>query len=404
MLNQESNELKKDFPIFLKEDFTYLDTSATSQKPSIVIDSINEYYRNFNANAGRGSYELSIMSKSIIENTRTKVKEFVGASENAEVIFTKNTTEAINIIAYCYGLNFINEKDEILIAVSNHHANIVPWQFVSKKVKARLKYIYLDKDGQLDIEDFKYKLNENTKLVCLSSAVNATGVLQDFEKIINLSHKKNAKVLLDCSQTMAHFKHEFDKWDVDFAVFSGHKMFSAFGVGVLYAKNELLDMMPPFLYGGDMIEYVHEQSTTYAKVPQKFEGGTLDTPAILSLSKAIDYINSISYERINKIEHNLMIELTFRLMQLDFVELYFTNVERVPVISFNVKGVHSHDTSFILDRYKVFVRSGQHCCAPLLNYMGINSTCRISISIYNTSKDIDRLIEALYKVKETMKI
>lgn len=401
MLN---DNLKDDFPIFLKDDFSYLDTSATSQRPKIVIDSVNEYYSSFNANSGRGSYELSIISKSIIENTRKKVKNFVNASEDSEVVFTKNTTEAINMIAYSYGLNFISENDEILIAVSNHHANLVPWQFISKKTKAKLKYIYLTEDGQLDIEDFKYKLNENTKLVCLSTVVNTTGIIQDFNKIIELSHKKNAKVLLDCAQSISHFRHDFKAWDVDFAVFSGHKMFSIFGIGVLYAKKHLLDKMPPFLYGGDMIEYVEENISTYASIPQKFEGGTMDTPAILSLSKAIDYIESIGYSKIQKIENNLMRELLFRLKNLDFIELYYENTDRVCVISFNVKNVHSHDTAFILDKHKVFVRSGQHCTAPLLNFMGLNSTCRISLGIYNTSKDIDMLVNALYKVKEIFKI
>lgn len=399
-----SDNLRDDFPIFLKDDFSYLDTSATSQRPKIVIDAINEYYSSFNANAGRGSYELSIISKSIIENTRKKVKNFITASDNAEIIFTKNTTEAINIVAYSYGLNFLGKDDEILIAISNHHANLVPWQFVAKKTKAKLKYIYLTDDGQLDIEDFKYKLNENTKLVCLSSVVNTTGIIQDFHTIIELSHKKNAKVLLDCAQSIAHFKHDFSAWNIDFAVFSGHKMFSCFGVGILYAKKEILNEMPPFLYGGDMIEYVEENSSSYAPIPQKFEGGTLDTPAILSLSKAIDYIESIGYSRIQKIENNLMRELLFRLKKLDFIDIYYENTDRVCVLSFNVKNVHSHDTAFILDKYKVFIRSGQHCTSPLLNFMGLNSTCRISLGIYNTSKDIDMLINALYKVKEIFKI
>ena len=255
------------------------------------------------------------------------------------------------------------------------------------------------------MEDFKYKVNKNTKIVALSSVVNTTGIIQPFEEIINYAHKYDALVLLDCAQSIQHFKHEVFKWDVDFMTFSGHKMYSSFGVGVLYAKKELLEKMPPFIYGGDMIEYVEEQYSTYAKVPTKFEGGTLDSAAIYSLSRAIDYINLIGFKKIEDIENKLLVELLFKLKTLDFVETYYTeNVDRVPVVAFNVKGVHSHDTAFILDKYKVSVRSGQHCTAPLHQFMKINSTCRASLNVYNTSSDIDALIEGLEKVKEVFKL
>lgn len=397
--------LRDDFPIFDKKDIHYLDSSATTQRPRCVIDNLNEYYTTFNANAGRGSYELSMINTSIVENTRKKVKEFIGSGDNGEVVFTKNCTEAINLVAYSYGLSFLKPGDEILLCVSNHHANILPWQFVKKVTSCTIKYFYLDEYGQVDMEDFKYKVNKNTKIVALSSVVNTTGIIQPFEEIINYAHKYDALVLLDCAQSIQHFKHEVFKWDVDFMTFSGHKMYSSFGVGVLYAKKELLEKMPPFIYGGDMIEYVEEQYSTYAKVPTKFEGGTLDSAAIYSLSRAIDYINLIGFEKIEDIENKLLVELLFKLKTLDFVETYYTeNVDRVPVVAFNVKGVHSHDTAFILDKYKVSVRSGQHCTAPLHQFMKINSTCRASLNVYNTSNDIDALIEGLEKVKEVFKL
>lgn len=397
--------LRDDFPIFDKKDIHYLDSSATTQRPRCVIDNLNEYYTTFNANAGRGSYELSMINTSIVENTRKKVKEFIGSGDNGEVVFTKNCTEAINLVAYSYGLSFLKPGDEILLCVSNHHANILPWQFVKKVTSCTIKYFYLDEYGQVDMEDFKYKVNKNTKIVALSSVVNTTGIIQPFEEIINYAHKYDALVLLDCAQSIQHFKHEVFKWDVDFMTFSGHKMYSSFGVGVLYAKKELLEKMPPFIYGGDMIEYVEEQYSTYAKVPTKFEGGTLDSAAIYSLSRAIDYINLIGFKKIEDIENKLLVELLFKLKTLDFVETYYTeNVDRVPVVAFNVKGVHSHDTSFILDKYKVSVRSGQHCTAPLHQFMKINSTCRASLNVYNTSSDIDALIEGLEKVKEVFKL
>lgn len=397
--------LRDDFPIFDKKDIHYLDSSATTQRPRCVIDNLNEYYTTFNANAGRGSYELSMINTSIVENTRKKVKEFIGSRDNGEVVFTKNCTEAINLVAYSYGLSFLKPGDEILLCVSNHHANILPWQFVKKVTSCTIKYFYLDEYGQVDMEDFKYKVNKNTKIVALSSVVNTTGIIQPFEEIINYAHKYDALVLLDCAQSIQHFKHEVFKWDVDFMTFSGHKMYSSFGVGVLYAKKDLLEKMPPFIYGGDMIEYVEEQYSTYAKVPTKFEGGTLDSAAIYSLSRAIDYINLIGFEKIEDIENKLLVELLFKLKTLDFVETYYTeNVDRVPVVAFNVKGVHSHDTAFILDKYKVSVRSGQHCTAPLHQFMKINSTCRASLNVYNTSSDIDALIEGLEKVKEVFKL
>lgn len=397
--------LRDDFPIFDKKDIHYLDSSATTQRPRCVIDNLNEYYTTFNANAGRGSYELSMINTSIVENTRKKVKEFIGSGDNGEVVFTKNCTEAINLVAYSYGLSFLKPGDEILLCVSNHHANILPWQFVKKVTSCTIKYFYLDEYGKVDMEDFKYKVNKNTKIVALSSVVNTTGIIQPFEEIINYAHKYDALVLLDCAQSIQHFKHEVFKWDVDFMTFSGHKMYSSFGVGVLYAKKELLEKMPPFIYGGDMIEYVEEQYSTYAKVPTKFEGGTLDSAAIYSLSRAIDYINLIGFKKIEDIENKLLVELLFKLKTLDFVETYYTeNVDRVPVVAFNVKGVHSHDTAFILDKYKVSVRSGQHCTAPLHQFMKINSTCRASLNVYNTSSDIDALIEGLEKVKEVFKL
>lgn len=397
--------LRDDFPIFDKKDIHYLDSSATTQRPRCVIDNLNEYYTTFNANAGRGSYELSMINTSIVENTRKKVKEFIGSGDNGEVVFTKNCTEAINLVAYSYGLSFLKPGDEILLCVSNHHANILPWQFVKKVTSCTIKYFYLDEYGQVDMEDFKYKVNKNTKIVALSSVVNTTGIIQPFEEIINYAHKYDALVLLDCAQSIQHFKHEVFKWDVDFMTFSGHKVYSSFGVGVLYAKKELLEKMPPFIYGGDMIEYVEEQYSTYAKVPTKFEGGTLDSAAIYSLSRAIDYINLIGFKKIEDIENKLLVELLFKLKTLDFVETYYTeNVDRVPVVAFNVKGVHSHDTAFILDKYKVSVRSGQHCTAPLHQFMKINSTCRASLNVYNTSSDIDALIKGLEKVKEVFKL
>ncbi|MFZ2708081.1 MAG: SufS family cysteine desulfurase [Leptotrichiaceae bacterium] len=398
-------DYKKKFPIFIEQDVHYLDTAATSQKPQEVIDSIVEYYENYNGNPGRGSHALSIESSGIVNSSRITVKDFINAKEKEEVIFTKNTTEAINLLAYSYGLEFINEGDEIILGISNHHANIVPWQFVASKKKAKLKYVHLDKNGQFDLDDFQYKLTEKTKIVAVSAVVNVTGVIQPIKEIIELAHLKGALVLIDAAQSVLHFGHNVQELDADFLVFSGHKIFAPMGVGVLYGKRKLLEGIPPFLYGGDMIEFVTEQESTYAPIPNKFEGGTPNVEAIYGLQKAIEFINKIGYDTINKIERELDLQALFEIGKLGFVELYHAdNVDRVGVIAFNVKGVHSHDVAFILDSYGVAVRSGHHCAQPLMNYLNVPSCCRASFSIYNTHEDIYKLIEALKKVKEVFGI
>ena len=398
-------DYKKKFPIFIEHDVHYLDTAATSQKPQEVIDSIVEYYENYNGNPGRGSHALSIESSGIVNSSRITVKDFINAKEKEEVIFTKNTTEAINLLAYSYGLEFINEGDEIILGISNHHANIVPWQFVASKKKAKLKYVHLDKNGQFDLDDFQYKLTEKTKIVAVSAVVNVTGVIQPIKEIIEHAHLKGALVLIDAAQSVLHFGHDVQELDADFLVFSGHKIFAPMGVGVLYGKRKLLEGIPPFLYGGDMIEFVTEQESTYAPIPNKFEGGTPNVEAIYGLQKAIEFINKIGYDAINKIERELDLQALFEIGKLGFVELYHAdNIDRVGVIAFNVKGVHSHDVAFILDSYGVAVRSGHHCAQPLMNYLNVPSCCRASFSIYNTHEDIYKLIEALKKVKEVFGI
>ncbi|WP_073508048.1 SufS family cysteine desulfurase [Streptobacillus notomytis] len=398
------DEIKKDFPILKKRDIAYLDNASTVQKPQEVIDEIYNYYLETNGNAGRGSHELSMINQAIMESTREKVATFVGVSNEQNIIFTKGSTEGLNIIAFGYAMHNLNEGDEIVLAVSNHHSNIVPWQEVAKIKKLKIRYLYLDEFGNLDIKQLIYLFNPKTRIISISSVVNTTGVIQKFKEVIEIANRYDVKVVLDCAQSIVHFKHEFEKWNVDFAVFSGHKMFSAQGVGVLYGKTELLKNTNPFIYGGDMVEYVTENTSSYKDSPYKFEGGTQNIGAILSLSKAIEYIEKIGYERIQKEEEKLTMYATFAISTLDFIETYYAeNVEKVGIIAFNVKGVHSHDTAFILDSKGVAVRSGQHCTAPLLSFMGINSCCRLSLGIYNDEKDIDRLIEGLLEVKRIFK-
>ena len=279
----------------------------------------------------------------------------------------------------------------------------MPWQFVAKKKNAKIKFVYLTENGQFDIEDFKSKLSDKTKLVAISAVVNVTGVIQPIKEIIEITRNKNknALVLVDAAQSMLHFRHDVQDLDADFLVFSGHKLFTPMGIGVMYGKKELLEKMPPFLYGGDMIEFVTEQESTFAQLPNKFEGGTQNVEGAVTLEEAINFIEEISYEKINEIENSLTKNALEKLKKLDFVETYFTkDVEHAGIIAFNVKNVHSHDVAFILDSYDVAVRSGHHCAQPLMNYLGIPSCCRASFSIYNNEEDIDKLIEGLLKVKE----
>ena len=398
-------EIKKEFPIFRNGDVHYLDTAATSQKPQIVLDKIIEYYENFNGNPGRGSYKLVMDSTRIFEDSRKTVQEFLNAKEKEEIIFTKSTTESINLLAYSYGLEFINEGDEIVLGITNHHANIVPWQMLARRKKAKLKYIYLKENGQLDLDDLKYKMSKRTKLVAISAVANVTGVIHPIEEVTEIAHANGAYILIDAAQALLHFPIDVQKYNIDFLVFSGHKLFGPMGTGVLYGKRKLLEKIPPFIYGGDMIEYVSEQSSTFAPIPNKFEGGTQNVEGVYGLSEALKYINKLGYHTIDKRERELEMKAIFEMQNLGFVEMYHTeNVERVGVIAFNVIDVHSHDVAFILDYFGVGVRSGHHCAQPLMQYLDIPSCCRVSFGPYNTSEDVDKLIEGLRKVKEVFKL
>lgn len=394
-------DYKNEFLIFKNRENYYLDTAATSQKPKIVIEKMREYYEKYNGNPGRGSHTLSVEASGLLDEARKTVQKFVNTKKREEIIFTKNTTESINLIAYSYGMEFLKDGDEIILGISNHHANIVPWQFVAKKKNITLKYVYLDEKGQFDLEDFKNKLSNKTKIVSISAVVNVTGVIQPIEKIINMAHEKGAIAIIDAAQSILHFRHDVQKLNADFLVFSGHKIFAPMGIGVLYGKKEILDKMPPFLYGGDMIEFVIEQESTFAPLPNKFEGGTNNVAGAVGLKAAIEFLEEIGYEKIDEIENELSNKILKEMEKLGGIETYCTkNVDKVGVIAFNVKGVHSHDVAFILDSFNVAVRSGHHCAQPLMNYLGVPSCCRVSFSIYNTEKDIEKVIEGLKKVKE----
>lgn len=390
---------KKDFPIFENRDISYLDSGATSQKPQYVINAVEEFYKKFNANPHRGAYSLSLEATEQYENTREKIAKFINAKNKEEIIFSKNASESLNLIAYSYGLSNLKQNDEVVLSIMEHHSNLVPWQFVTQKTNSKLKYMYINNEFELSKEEVESKITDKTKVVGITHISNVLGTINNVKEIIRYAHKKGAIVIVDASQSIPHKKIDVQDLDADFLVFSGHKMFSPLGIGVLYGKKELLNKMPPFLMGGDMIEYVYEQNTTYAPLPNKFEAGTQNVEGVVGLGAAIDYIENIGYETINKIEQEVAEYAVNELSKLNFIEMYVTpnKQNHSSVISFNVKGVHPHDVASILDVNGVCIRSGNHCAQPLLRYMGMDSTCRASFSIYNTKEDVDKLVDALNK-------
>ena len=402
----DAQEFRRDFPLLHTkmngQQIAYLDNGATTQKPEQVIRSLCTYYGGCNANPHRGAYALSVEATDIYENSRARVQKFINAKRPEEILFTKNATEALNLVAYSYGLTNVNAGDEIVITVAEHHSNLVPWQYVAKAKGATLKYIYLEDDANLSDEDIETKITEKTKVVAVTQVSNVLGLKNDVKKVVKKAHSVGAVCVVDGSQSVAHMKVDVQDLDADFFAFSGHKMLSPMGIGVLYGKYEILDKMPPFLMGGDMIEYVHEQDTTFAELPAKFEAGTQNVGGAAGLAAAIDYLESITFDRIEAIEKELVDSAIPQLKELPYIELYgcdSTRDNKTGIITFNVKDVHPHDVATILDSYGVAVRAGHHCAQPLMEYLGQNATCRASFYLYNTKEDVDRWIDALKKVR-----
>lgn len=405
----DPQEFLKDFPLLHTQmngkPIVYLDNGATTQKPEQVIRALCGYYGGCNANPHRGAYALSVEATEIYENARKVTAQFINAKRPEEIIFTKNATEALNLVAYSYGLTNVGKGDEIVITIAEHHSNLVPWQHVAKAKGATLKYIYLEKDGNLSDEDIETKITEKTKLVAVTQVSNVLGLKNDVKKVAKKAHSVGAVVVVDGSQSVAHQKVDVQDIDADFFAFSGHKMLSPMGIGVLYGKYDILDAMPPFLMGGDMIEYVQEQDTTFAELPAKFEAGTQNVGGAAGLQAAIDYLGKIGFDRIEAIEKELVDYALPQLRELPYIELYgcdSTRDNKTGIIAFNVKDVHPHDVATILDSTGVAVRAGHHCAQPLHRYLGLNASCRASFYLYNTKEDVDRWIAALKKVRKVL--
>lgn len=398
-------KVKKDFPILKRlvndHRLVYLDNAATTQKPIGVIKKINDYNKSSHANPHRGAHLLSIESTNIYDEAKEKVKNFINAASTEEIIFTRNTTESLNLIASSFGRDFIQKGDEIVITISSHHSNILPWQRLVQEKGAILKYLYLDKDGRLPIEEVHKKITKKTKLVSIEGMSNVLGTIHPVKEIIEYAHSMGSKVVLDGAQSVPHMKTDVRDLDVDFLVFSAHKMLGPMGIGVMYGKKEILEIMPPFLLGGDMIEYVSEQDASFAPLPFKFEAGTQNVEGAAGLLEAIKYLETIGLENIEAHEEKLTQYALEKMLDIPYVNIQGPKdmEDRGGIISFTIEDVHPHDTATILDSYGIATRAGHHCAQPLMQYMKVPSTSRISFYLYNTLEDIDLFLHAIKNVR-----
>ena len=397
--------IREDFPILKKQingkQLIYFDNAATSQTPTCVINSISNYYNNYNSNIHRGVHSLSEEATEAYEKAREKIQIHFNAKHKEEIIFTSGTTHSINIVSNGF-LDLLGENDEIIVSGLEHHSNIVPWQMMCKKTNSKLKVIPLDKNGELDLKEFKNLVSKKTKLVFLNHVSNALGIINPIEEIIQISHSYNALVLIDGAQSAAHFKIDLQKLNVDFFTASAHKLCGPTGVGFLYGKKELLEKIEPFMGGGEMISDVTFEKTTYAEIPHKFEAGTPNISGVIAFGVALDYMNSLGFENIRQYEDKLLKYATEKLKEIDGLIIYGDVKNKTSVISFNISGIHSYDIGSILDKYGVAVRTGQHCAQPIMDHFDIPGTVRVSLSFINTFEEIDILQEAVIKAKSML--
>lgn len=397
-------KIRKDFPILDQivndEPLVYLDNAATTQKPKVVLEAVNRYYQEDNANVHRGVHTLAERATASYEGARETVRRFINASSTKEVLFTRGTTTGLNWIGR-FAEEILEEGDEVLISIMEHHSNILPWQEACRKTGAKLVYAYL-KDGGLDLEDFRKKLTDRTKFVSIAHASNVLGVINPVQEIAQLAHEKGAIVVVDGAQSVPHMKIDVQTLDADFFVFSGHKMAGPTGIGVLYGKEQYLNQMSPVEFGGEMIDFVYEQSATWKELPWKFEAGTPNMAGAIGLAAAIDYLEAIGMDAIERHEQDLIAYVFPKLQAIEGLKIYGSQdlAKRSGVISFNLGDLHPHDLATALDYEGVAVRAGHHCAQPLIQYLEVPATARASFYLYNTKEDCDKLVEALIKTKE----
>lgn len=399
----EDAEIRKNFPL-IRDDEAYLDNAATTQKPQCVIDAVNEYYQKHNANPLRGLYGLSIAATDDYEDAREAVREFINAGSTEEIIFTRNASESLNLVGYAWTADHLQPGDEVVVTIMEHHSNMLPWQQACKRTGAVIRYIEPDKTGLITEEVFRSAITPKTKLVCMTQVSNVLGRENPIKRFAQIAHEAGAVFVCDGAQSVPHMPVDVQDLDVDFLAFSGHKMLAPMGIGVLYGKREILDKMQPFLFGGEMIEYVTLEGATYAELPHKFEAGTVNAGGAVGLHAAIDFYKKIGWDRIVEREEHLTAYAMEKMKELPYVHIIGSEKpeEHHGILTFKVDGVHPHDIAAILDSCHIDVRAGHHCAQPLMKYLNTLSTSRASLCFYNTEAEVDRLIEVLKTVRKDM--
>lgn len=397
-------DYRNDFPLLMQNKIIYIDNAATSQRPQCVIDAEGDFYKNYNANPLRGLYSLSVEATEVYENAREAVRKFIGAEKSNEIIFTRNTTESLNLVAYSYGLSNVKKGDEIVVSIMEHHSDLLPWQMVAKTCGAELKFIECAKDGSIDLEKVKELITSRTKIVAMTQVSNVLGREYPVKEIAKLAHEKGAVMVVDGAQSTPHMRVDVTDLDADFFAFSGHKLLAPMGIGVLYGKEELLEKMPPFLSGGEMIDSVTRTSAVYAELPHKFEAGTVNAAGAAGLKAAIDYIGKVGFDYIGKREIALTSRAIEKMKKIPHVNIIGSENadEHTGIVTFTIDNVHPHDISEILAADGIAVRAGHHCAQPLLTHLGLNSTARASFAFYNTEDEVDKFTGSVATIRERM--
>lgn len=395
------NDFRKDFPIFDGNDVIYFDNAATTQRPRQVLEAMESFNNTCNANPLRGLYGWSVEATERYENARHTVTGFIGAREDAEIVFTRNTTESLNLVAYSYGMHFLHEGDEIVVSLMEHHSNMLPWRQVAKAVGATVRYLYCEADGTITDAAIREAITDRTKLVAVAEVSNVLGVTNPVRKIADYAHEKGAVIVVDGAQSTPHMPVNVQELGADFFAFSGHKLLGPMGIGVLYGRKELLDRMPPFLVGGEMIEDVTLDGESWAETPQKFEAGTVNAAGAAGLDAAIHYLQDVSFDYVCEQERKLTEQLVALLSKDPHITVYGQQdpAKHCGIVAFNIEGCHPHDVASILDEERICIRAGKHCAHPLHDYFGVPSTCRASLYFYNTEEEVERFAHAVAKVR-----
>ena len=399
-----TNACRKDFPLLMAQDIAYLDNAATAQRPQCVLDAVRRFYCEQNANPLRGLYPLSIAATDAYENAREAVRRFLNAKSTAEIVFTRNTTEGLNLVAYSYGLSHIKAGDEVVVSILEHHSDLLPWQMVCRQTGASLKFLDCEPDGSLDLNKAEALITDKTKLVAVTHVSNVIGRVNPIRRLADMAHRRGAVLVVDGAQSTPHIPVDVQALDADFLAFSGHKVYGPMGIGVLYGKRALLEAMPPFLTGGEMIESVSREGAVFAELPHKYEAGTVNAAGAAGLHAAIDYVQSVGFEAMHRQE----LALTQRTLagMADMPHLHVIGSDKPEehsgIVTFTVEGVHPHDVSEILACDGVDVRAGHHCAQPLLQHLGLSATVRASFAFYNTENEVDRLLQSLSTIRERM--